>query len=124
MDIGWIIAEERIKKAMENGEFDNLPGKGKPLPKDELDSVPQELRMSYKILKNAGVLPQEMSIQKEMATLESLIAECEDGELKEKYKKELSEKNLHFQTLMEKRKLTSTGSYRNYRNQIRRKLGL
>lgn len=35
----FYIAEERIKKALEEGVFDNLPGAGKPLPKDELESL-------------------------------------------------------------------------------------
>jgi hypothetical protein len=26
------VAENRIREAMENGEFDNLPGLGKPIP--------------------------------------------------------------------------------------------
>ena len=32
MDIAEVIAERMIREAMEQGKFDNLPGKGKPIP--------------------------------------------------------------------------------------------
>lgn len=64
MDLFSILAEERIKEAMKNKEFDNLPGKGKPLPKDDLAHVPNELRIGYKILKNAGMVPEEVQLKK------------------------------------------------------------
>jgi DnaJ-like protein len=51
-----IIAERRIKEAIERGEFDDLPGAGQPLELDELDpAIPVELRMAYRILRNAGM---------------------------------------------------------------------
>ena len=58
------IAEQRIREAMERGEFDNLPFHGKPIKLDDLVGVPEHLRMGYKILKNAGVLPEEMQLKK------------------------------------------------------------
>ncbi len=39
---------------MENGAFEGLAGFGKPLPKDDAAYVPEELRMGYRIMKNAG----------------------------------------------------------------------
>ena len=39
-----LIAERRIREAMERGEFDNNPLAGKPLPGDGLDNLPQEMR--------------------------------------------------------------------------------
>ena len=49
MDILARIAEQRIREAMERGEFDNLPLHGQPLKLDDLTSVPEHLRMGYKI---------------------------------------------------------------------------
>ena len=50
------LAERRIEEAIERGEFDDLPGAGKPLDLDDLDPLlPEELRMAYRILKNAGM---------------------------------------------------------------------
>ena len=50
MDILAKIAEQRIREAMERGEFDNLPFHGKPINLDDLVGVPEHLRMGYKIL--------------------------------------------------------------------------
>lgn len=60
MDIFRIMAEEKIKEAIRGGEFDHLPGAGKPLPPDDMEGVPEELRMGYRLLKNAGILPEEL----------------------------------------------------------------
>ncbi|MFG6117109.1 DUF1992 domain-containing protein [Halobacillus sp. MO56] len=117
------IVEEKIKQSIRNGDFDNLPGKGKPLPKDDMDHVPADLRNSYKILKNANMIPEEMQLKKEMVSLEELIDCCRDPEEKERYKKQLNEKQLRFQLMMEQRKLKSSGSYRRYQSQINQRMG-
>jgi len=50
------LAERKIEEAIERGEFDDLPGAGRPLDLDDLDPLlPEELRMAYRILKNAGM---------------------------------------------------------------------
>jgi hypothetical protein len=77
------IAEERIREAQQEGAFDNLPGKGKPLALEDLSRVPEDLRMSYHILRNAHVLPPEAELQKEIHTLQDLLKYVEeDGERK------------------------------------------
>ena len=78
-----IIAEQRIREAMERGEFDGLPGAGRPLKLEDDDTVPAELRVAYKILKNAGCLPPELELRKEIITLRELLrAVEEEGERK------------------------------------------
>jgi len=74
------LAEQRIQEAMKRGEFDNLPGKGKPLELEDLSHVPEELRLAYKILKNAGFLPPEVELLREIRTVEDLIEHMEDEE--------------------------------------------
>ena len=66
------IVEERIKAAQKQGRFDNLEGKGKPLV-FENSHVPNELRMTHKILKNAGFLPPEVEIRKQMTHVRALM---------------------------------------------------
>jgi hypothetical protein len=67
------IAEERIARARDAGEFDHLPGAGRPLELDDDSLVPEELRAGYRILKNAGFVPPEVEALKEAAGLERLI---------------------------------------------------
>ena len=77
-----IIAERRILEAMERGEFDNLPGKGKPIVQEDLSAVPEELRMAYKVLKNAGCVPPEIELTNEVASLRRMILGMEESEEK------------------------------------------
>jgi hypothetical protein len=78
------IVEQRIKEALERGEFDNLPGKGKPLRLEDDSHVPEELRLAYKLLKNADCLPPELLEKKEILQMEDMLAKLPDE--KERYK--------------------------------------
>ncbi len=69
-----LLAEEAIQKAMREGQFDGLPGRGKPLPDEDIGHVPPELRMAYKILKNAGCLPPELEAEKEILNVADMLA--------------------------------------------------
>nr|NIT03118.1 DUF1992 domain-containing protein [Candidatus Latescibacterota bacterium] len=46
------IAEERIRRAIEEGHFDNLENAGKPLDLEDDIWVPEDLRIAYRVLKN------------------------------------------------------------------------
>lgn len=76
------LAERRIAEAQEAGEFDNLPGYGKPLNLEDDSHIPPELRMSYKILKNAGYIPPELAERKEIDSLLDMLENSEDEQLK------------------------------------------
>ena len=69
---------------MEKGEFDNLPGKGKPLPLEDDSQVPEDLRLAYKLLKNADCLPPELLEKKEILQMEDMLTTIPDE--KERYK--------------------------------------
>ncbi|GAA0288966.1 hypothetical protein GGQ92_002352 [Gracilibacillus halotolerans] len=114
MDLFSQLAEERIKEAIRNGDLDNLKGKGKPLKQDELRHVPDDLRMGYRILKNGGYLPEEASLAKEQATLKELIDACKDPDEKEQLTKQLTEKELHYRLLMEKRNWKRNRTFNKY----------
>ena len=78
------LVEERIKEAQEKGDFDNLPGEGKPLELDNDGHLPEDLRLAYKILKNADCLPPEIEAMKETRQMEDLLENL--TEEREKYK--------------------------------------
>ncbi|MCF6139252.1 DUF1992 domain-containing protein [Pseudalkalibacillus berkeleyi] len=122
MDFSAGMAEEKIRAALRRGEFDNLPGKGKPLPKDDLAGVPDELRIGYKILKNSGFVPPEVQLKKDIVTLEELIAYCKDEHERSELNKRLNEKVIRFNHLMEKRKINQSSAFKSYENKIYRKL--
>ena len=72
------IAENRIKEAMERGEFDNIKGRGKPLVFEDESFIPPDLRMAYKMLKNAGFIPPELQGEKEIKAATDLLESLED----------------------------------------------
>ena len=72
------IVEQKIQAAIKEGQFKNLPGYGKPLNLEDDSHVPEELRMSYKILKNAGVVPKEIELNVEIRRMEDLISGMTD----------------------------------------------
>jgi hypothetical protein len=72
------IVEERIRRAIEQGEFEDLPGSGEPLTLEDDRHVPEDLRLAYKILKNAECLPPEVELRKDIEKTEDLLAALPD----------------------------------------------
>ena len=99
------IIEDKIIKAQKKGLFNNLDGYGKPLPEENI-SINPELKIAYKILKNAGYLPPELELRKEIYNTEELLSELTDE--KEIYK---TEKKLNF--LIKKYNIISNASIEN-----------
>ena len=93
--------ETKIKAAMADGEFDNLPGKGKPLNLKGYMETPEHLRTAYHILKNSGYLPEEVRLKKEMELIKEKIKSCELQEEKDKLRIELAEITQQFNFYME-----------------------
>jgi hypothetical protein len=97
------IAENRIREAMEQGEFDNLPGAGEPLSLEEYFSVPEDLRMAYSVLKNANCRPLEVELLHEIARLEPAVAAAPDGAAREPLQRALANRRTELAILLEGR---------------------
>jgi hypothetical protein len=78
------IVERKIKEALKEGVFDDLPGSGQPVDLEDDSNVPDDLRLVYKILKNADCLPPEIQLRKEIRQMEDLLDSIPDE--KEKYR--------------------------------------
>jgi hypothetical protein len=72
------LVERRIAEAIARGEFDDLPGSGRPLPLDDDPLVPEEQRVAHRILKNAGYIPPELE---QISEVNRLLAAIERAEL-------------------------------------------
>ena len=90
MNIFERIAEARIRQGIEQGEFEHLAGKGKPLDLDDMRGVRAEDRAGYRLLRNAGFAPDEVGTRKELASVEAEMARGEGDEA-------------HFETLRRRR---------------------
>jgi Domain of unknown function (DUF1992) len=66
------MAERKIAEAMERGDFQDLPGTGQPLDLTDDALIPEDLRVAYRILKNAGYVPPEVETLNEIAALERI----------------------------------------------------
>jgi len=84
------IAEQKIQEAMKKGSLNSEKYKNKPLPMEDDRFVPEDLKMSYKILKNSGYLPPEVEERKEVKKLEDLISHTTDEHQRVKQMKKLS----------------------------------
>lgn len=67
------MVEDRVARAQAEGQFDDLPGTGRPLDLDDDRLVPEELRMAFRILKNAGFVPPEVQALKDIDELQRLV---------------------------------------------------
>jgi len=74
------LVEHRIQAAIARGEFDNLPGAWRPLDLDDDRLVPEELRVAYRLLKNAGYVPPELAQIAEVNQLLAAVSRAELGE--------------------------------------------
>jgi hypothetical protein len=67
------IAEQKIQEAIDRGELDNLPSAGRRLVLDDDALVPAELRAGYRLLKNAGYVPAELALTRELGAARQLV---------------------------------------------------
>ena len=73
-----LLADQRIAAAIEAGELDDLPGAGRPLDLDDDPLVPEDLRVAYRILRNAGFVPPELADRREAVELGAPLATIDD----------------------------------------------
>ena len=83
------IVERRIREAVDRGEFENLPGTGEALILDDDPFIPEDMRMAYRILKNAGYIPPEIELRRDISVLEQDLAGDMDDETRGRTLKKL-----------------------------------
>jgi len=88
------------------GEFDNLEGKGRPINLDAYFSTPEELRAGYAVLKNAGVLPEEAGLLREINELKSRLEDCRDETKRDGLTRSISDLTLKYNLLVERQRST------------------
>ena len=96
------LVESMIKEAQERGEFDNLPGEGKPIDLTAYFEMPEDVRVAQSFLKNAGMASREVDLLKEIAELRQIIPRVANEEKKKEIQKEIEKKQLEFSLMMER----------------------
>jgi hypothetical protein len=82
----------------------DLPGKGKPLDLDEYFGWPEERRIAYSLLKNAGCVPFEVELLQEIASLQQSIEGCFDSERLRKLRDQLQSRQVELNMRLEERR--------------------
>lgn len=83
---------ERIAEAQRSGELQSAPSYGRPMPEAEgWHETPTELRMPFKILRNAGVAPPEIELFHRRAALRRAVAACASEEERTTLQQRLNE---------------------------------
>jgi DnaJ-like protein len=96
------IAEQRIRQAMNEGEFDALPNAGRPIDLEDYFKWPESLRMAYSILKNADCVPQEVELLNEIARLEASMAGARDDSARDAAQKALTDRRTELAVRLER----------------------
>ena len=97
------VADRRIREAMAHGEFQNLPGAGKPLNLEEYFSTPEDVRMAFSILKSANCAPAEVELLNEVSRLEHAIAETSDAAARQELQRTLADRRTQLAIALERR---------------------
>lgn len=98
------MIEQMIREAMERGEFDNLKGEGEPINLESYFATPEELRAGFSLMKNAGVVPEEIELLKEVNAMKQELSVCKDEEERRKLRKRIDETMLKYNLLKERYK--------------------
>lgn len=96
--------DQIIQEAMQRGEFDNLPGKGKPIDLTAYFDMPEEVRIAYALLKGADILPEEAELLKDIGRLKTELDSCTDPVKRKKLQKSIEHTRMKFNVMMERRK--------------------
>jgi hypothetical protein len=82
----------QLAQSAASGELQAAPSWGKPLDfGDVYAETPVELRMGFKILKDAGVVPHEVTMLREVADLKQQLAAASDPAQAEALRRRIAE---------------------------------
>src|SRR5215212_1291901 len=96
------LVEQKIREAQEAGEFDGLEGAGRPVDLEAYFNTPEELRAGYALLKNAGALPEEAVVLKELNEATARLEECRDEGERERLRRAVRDLKLKYDLWVER----------------------
>ena len=98
---------QSLQESLRNGELQTAQNWGKPMNLDDgYEQTPPELRMAFKALKDAGFVPPEIELMKQIAALRQCIADEPDSPQLEAWRQRASELQQHVALRLEKLRMT------------------
>jgi hypothetical protein len=95
-------SDEIIRQAMERGEFQDLPNKGKKLDLSDYFDTPDEVRLGYSLLKSNAFVPEEVQMLKEIEALQEKVQQAKDKAARQQIQKEIELRRLKYNLLMDR----------------------
>lgn len=100
-----LLTERRIQEAIEDGQFDRLEGAGKPLPLDEAGAPDDPVTLfGYRIMAEAGAVPEELRLRRELQEARAAWRTCEDADEKARLMTRISELGMRHAMAVEQRR--------------------
>lgn len=96
--------EQRIREAIERGEFDDLPGSGKPLDLTAYFNTPEDLRMAYSLLRSNNFVPEEVDLMNEIAELKETLAAATGDAERDELSRRMNDRKLALSVLLDRRR--------------------
>jgi hypothetical protein len=103
------IAERRIEQAQREGVFDDLPGKGQPLPPDRFADLPQEIRLAARVLANSGYAPEEVTLLRALNEARRSLGKASTADEKARMMRTYIDAELRYSLAMERHRRTMKG---------------
>lgn len=98
-----------LREAEASGELRAAPSYGRPLAENAgYTMTPGELRLPFKILKDAGIVPPEVEVMREITALQQALAATADAAQQHALQQRIADKRQHLALRLER--LRSTGS--------------
>ena len=83
--------DKQIEEWLAQQSSNDLPGKGKTLDLDEYFRCPEDLRIGYSLLKNAGFVPEEVEQLQQISRLIDELDRCADPAVRTRLRSQLNE---------------------------------
>jgi len=96
------LVDKMIEQWLSETDCASLPGAGKPLSLDEYFSWPEEQRVGLSLLKNAGFVPPEVELLREISRLNDAIAACKQDQDRALLRKQLQEEEVKLNLSIER----------------------
>ena len=92
--------EAQVSAARADGDFDNLPCRGKPLQLEDLDHLPLEQRFEALLMRSTGEVPVQVTLVREIRACRDAFRQSTSDADRERYRRILEEKQAQLQAVL------------------------
>ena len=98
------VAEQRLRQAIAEGWLDDLPNRGERIDFEEYLRTPEDVRLTFSVLKSANCLPEEVELRNDIARLERTLASAASDDDRQAIRHEIARRTLRLDLLTERAK--------------------